>query len=259
MVNLRNGSYLGSNKKIWHVDGVFITETEYCSKVFEGWHSHENTHLSYIIQGGNREQRKSKEFESSPGDVVLYRSGELHRNFNTKHPSKNINVEIESRFFEIYNLDSPSDITLDITNAKFALLKAYHMCVTGDANLQLGIHSLLLSLLISAESQIDNPRWIGLVRDLLNDRWNENMSLNEIAHLVGVHPVTISKFFPRYFNYTLSQYVRRIRVERATSLIRGSNQSLTEIAHQCGFFDQSHFIRTFKQETGFSPNRFKKI
>ena len=104
-----------------------------------------------------------------------------------------------------------------------------------------------------------NPQWARLLRSILNDRWNENILLHELASLVQVHPVTISKFFPKYFRCTLGEYVRKLRIEKATTLILKSQLSLTDIAHQCGFFDQSHFIRVFKQTTGFLPNTYKKI
>src|SRR5687768_16851610 len=99
MRHLKGGRYLGSNKRSWDANGIFVSETEYHSKVFEGWHYHENSHLTFILQGGNREQRKNREFEAAPGTIVFYAGGELHRNLNTAHPSRNINVEIENGFF----------------------------------------------------------------------------------------------------------------------------------------------------------------
>ena len=264
MLQLKGGSYLGSNKKSWAANGVLISETEYHSKVFEGWHYHENSHITFILQGGNREQRKSGELEAIPGEIFFYASGELHRNLNTRHPSRNINVEIEDSFFTQYSLEvTPINNTkLNCANAKFALLKAYNECLTNDELSQTIIHDHLLSFISTITDIKDekfNPQWAGLIRDILNDRWNENLSLDELASLVKIHPVTISKFFPKYFQCNLGEYVRKLRIEKAITLIRKSQYSLTDIAHQCGFFDQSHFIRVFKQTTGFLPNTYKKI
>jgi AraC family transcriptional regulator len=264
MLHLKGGRYLGSNKRTWDVNGILVRETEYHSKVFEGWHCHENNHLTFILQGGNREQRKNREIEATPGTIVFYASGELHRNLNTVHPSRNINIEIENSFFALYDLDITSfnGSRLNCTNAKFALLKAYQECLTNDDYSQATIHGLLLDFFNTAlqgEGEKHNPRWATLLIEILNDRWNENLSLDELSRLVRVHPVTISKFFPNYFSCTLGEYVRKIRIEKATTLIRETHLSLTDVAHQCGFFDQSHFIRVFKQTTGFLPMRYKKI
>jgi AraC family transcriptional regulator len=264
MLQLKAGRYLGHNKRSWDANGLFVSETEYHSKVFEGWHFHENNHITLILQGGNREQRRNREFESIPGEVVFYASGELHRNLNTRHPSRNINIEITNDFFSLHNLEIAdlNATTFKDANAKFALLKTYQECLTNDECSHATIHGLLLNLIATTanvKDEVCNPKWVGLVTDILNDRWNENILLDELAKLIGVHPVTISKFFPKYFRCTLGEYVRKLRIEKATTLILRSQLSLTEIAHQCGFFDQSHFIRVFKQITGFLPNSYKKI
>lgn len=262
MLQLENGKYLGVNKRSWDANGVLISETEYHEKVFEGWHYHENYHLTFILQGGNREQRKNKEAESLPGNIMFYESGELHRNFNTNHPSRNINIEIKKEFFSDYNLDIAffNAATLNYANAKFSLLKIYHECLAMDQGSQTAIHALLLTLM-PAPDKIEkaHPQWIRLVREILNDRWSEQISLKEIADLVQVHPVTVSRFFPQYFKCTLGQYARKLKIDKATTLLRNSQLSLTEIAYQCGFFDQSHFIRVFKQKTGFLPKEYKKL
>lgn len=264
MLQLTGGKYLGSNKRSWDAHGVFVSETEYHSKVFEGWHYHENSHMTFILQGGNREQRKNEEFEAVPGSILFYPSGILHRNLNTRHPSRNINIEIENDFFSHYSLDIAAfnANTANHANAKFTLLKAYQECLTNDDHAQASIHQLVLDFIGSTSHVRDktfNPQWARLITDIINDRWNENLSLHELAKLVKVHPVTISRFFPKYYHCTLGEYVRKIRIEKATTLIRTSSLSLTEIAHQCGFFDQSHFIRLFKQTTGFLPGRYKNM
>jgi AraC family transcriptional regulator len=93
----------------------------------------------------------------------------------------------------------------------------------------------------------------------MHDRWQETLTLQELAQELQLHPVTISKHFPKYFNCTLGEYMRKVKIEKALTQIRTSPESLTEIAYACGFFDQSHFIKAFKQVTGFLPKAYKKL
>jgi AraC family transcriptional regulator len=264
MVQLESGKYLGANSKAWKVNGVNVSVTEYASKVFEGWHSHEDNHFSLIVQGGNREQRRNHEIEAVPGKILFYHSGELHRNMNTEHPSKNINVGFEQDFFHKYGINF-SDFefsSLGQLEAQFTLTKIYHECVTNDAAAELCIHGLMLDLLTKKAGCNVHPtdsKWT-LLKTILNDKWNETLSLNQLADMVNVHPVTISKAFPKLFGCTLGEYIRRIRIERAISLIwKNPSDSLTSVAHHCGFYDQSHFIKVFKQTTGWLPKEFKNI
>jgi len=103
------------------------------------------------------------------------------------------------------------------------------------------------------------PPWILQLKTLLLDRWDETPALEELSLILGVHPVTISRYFPLYFNCSLGEYMRKIKIEKAIQMIQTRQMPLTAIAHACGFFDQSHFTRTFKQVTGFLPKQFQQL
>jgi AraC family transcriptional regulator len=259
---LGNGTYLGKNEKSFRADGVIISETVYVEPVYEGWHAHENSHISFILAGGNREQRRGGELEALPGNALYYRSGEQHRNLDTRHPSKNINLEISAPFFSQYGLHAHSFDLLPERNGAttLTLLKIYEECRRSHNSSIASIHSLLLSVFeTKAKASCLPPVWFNTVKQVLHDRWNETVSLTELSQAAGVHPVTISKLFPHYFHCSLGEYLRRLKLEKALLLLRQGNRSLTDIAHYCGFFDQSHFTRTFKQATGFLPKTFQKL
>lgn len=264
MLNLECGEYLGSTRRKYDAVGVVISEIEYHEKVFEGWHFHQNRHITFIVSGGNREQRKHAEVEASPGAVMIYNSGELHRNLNTLHPSKNINIEVDDGFFANNLLDPSSFQTLSTEDPELRLsaLKAYRECLVDDDNSILAIHAILLNLLGEsrpARMCQERPPWVRRVKDAIHDRWEEKLSLKELSSVAGVHPVTISKSFPKYFACSLGDYIRRVKIEKSLCLIKQKHTTLTEIAFRSGFADQSHFIRTFKAATGFLPKEFKKL
>jgi AraC family transcriptional regulator len=264
MLNLECGEYLGSTRRKYDAGGVVVSEIEYHERVFEGWHFHKNRHITFIVSGGNREQRKHAEVEASPGAVMIYNSGELHRNLNTLHPSKNINIEIDDVFFINHSLDPSSFQTLSPENPELRLsaLKAYRECLVDDANSILAIHAILLNLLGPQRRDRmshERPPWVRRVKDAIHDRWDEKLSLKELSRVAGVHPVTISKNFSKYFACSLGDYIRRVKIEKSLCLIKQKNTTLTEVAFRSGFADQSHFIRTFKAATGFLPKEYKNL
>jgi AraC family transcriptional regulator len=81
--------------------------------------------------------------------------------------------------------------------------------------------------------------------------------LHELSVETGTHPVTISKYFTRYFGCTLSEYMRKLRVMNSIALVKNTTHLLTRIAHESGFADQAHFTRAFKQITGFLPKEYR--
>ena len=264
MLNLESGEYLGVARRKYDAEGVLISEVEYNQRVFEGWHDHKNKHLTLLVTGGNKEQRKHAELRAYPGEVLIYNSGELHRNINTLHPSLNINIEFEDFFFKNYSLDPAlfDNLSPDHPNLKLAVLKAYRECLSNDAQRIMAIHSVLLNLLsLRRQGKMINqhPPWVPRVKEVIHERWNERLSLKELSLAVGVHPVTISKSFSRYFFCSPGEYMRRAKIEKSVCLIKQTQIPLTEIAHRCGFSDQSHFIRTFKAVTGFLPKEFRNL
>lgn len=103
------------------------------------------------------------------------------------------------------------------------------------------------------------PPWVGRVREILNEHDHASLSLNEIATILNIHPVHLSRSFKKYFHCTMGEYVRKIRIEKAVLDLLNSNQSLTTIAHDRGFADQSHLIRIFKAYLGMNPSSYKKM
>jgi len=265
MLTLETGQYLGSTKRRYYAEGVVVSEIEYRQKVFEGWHFHKNNHLTLIVNGGNKEQRKHTEIDASPGAVIIYNSGELHRNLETFHPSMNINIELEDLFFANHSLEPAWFHHLSAGNPelKLSALRVYRECLGNDAQSVIAIHSIIVNLLSPHRGDRlrhgPPPRWVRQVKELIHDRWRETLSLKVLAAAAGVHPVTVSKNFPRYFSCSVGEYMRRVKVEKSLQLMKQKNTTLTEIALQCGFADQSHFIRTFKAATGFLPKEFKKL
>jgi len=57
----------------------------------------------------------------------------------------------------------------------------------------------------------------------------------------------------------MSEYMRRIRVARAQSLLSCHNLEISDIALACGFCDQSHFTTIFRRVTGMSPRRYRLL
>ncbi len=262
MIELKTKQFLGKTTAQFSFEDYDVSMVKYHQPVSEDWHSHEPYHLSLILQGGTLESRKRKEIQVLPGSIMLYNKEEIHRNRYTAFPSINLNIEINDQFFEkndLFTSDFRASIIKD-PKVQFRILKIYKELLINDICSSDAIHTSLLSLFSGYAPIADSkPPWVEVLKGLLSDRWDEFLTLEELSQILNIHPVTISKYFSKYFNCTLGEYLRRIKIERAISLLKNSNKSLTEIAFLCGFSDQSHFIKTFKHSTGFKPKEFKRI
>jgi len=110
---------------------------------------------------------------------------------------------------------------------------------------------------LSSHERQTAPHWLKRARDLLHERYSETLSLQSIGDSVGVHPVHLAREFRWHFQTTVAGYVRRLRIQSACRAMCEEELPLSEIAMNCGFADQAHFCRVFKQVVGMTPGEFK--
>lgn len=261
---LHTGQYSGEIAQLKRIDGLLAGTTFYTRNNFNPeFHYHENPHLSLILQGGNVDSTKKRSVERKVGDILFYHSGELHRTLPAASFSKNINLEIERVFLERYGISEEqlAGLAVPAPDHKFLVLKIYKELSLNDGLTDTSIRLLFLGLLAkSAEPDFSKtPPWLHTLTELLNDRWDDNPDLASLSEAVGVHPVTVSKYFTRYLGCTLGEYMRKLKVDRSLGLVRDPGRSLTDVALACGFADQSHFIRNFKAYTGLLPKEFRRL
>ena len=81
--------------------------------------------------------------------------------------------------------------------------------------------------------------------------------LEDIANLLNVTQEYACSCFKKHMGISLIKYSKKIKIDRAKVLLVTTNQSILDISFTLGFYDQSHFSRTFKSFTGVSPSEFK--
>ena len=105
------------------------------------------------------------------------------------------------------------------------------------------------------------PEWTIELKEMIQDQLDTNMtlSLQQVSNELEINPSYLSREFSKYFeNLSFGEYIRKMRIEKAISLMETTQYSLTEIAYLTGFSDQSHFTRIFKKQMGQLPTIYKK-
>jgi AraC-like DNA-binding protein len=105
------------------------------------------------------------------------------------------------------------------------------------------------------------PAWAKELKEMIQDQMDTNMSLSlqRVSDELEINPAYLSREFSKYFdNLSFGDYIRKLRIDKAKSLMETTDYALTEIAYLTGFSDQSHFTRIFKKQTGQTPMHYKK-
>lgn len=86
----------------------------------------------------------------------------------------------------------------------------------------------------------------------------EDMTVEGLAKTLYLHPNYFIRFFKRHLGSSPMHYIKSVRLERAKALLMGSAAPIKEIALETGFKDLSHFSRSIKNHTGFSPSQLRR-
>jgi len=84
------------------------------------------------------------------------------------------------------------------------------------------------------------------------------MEIDDLANLVALSRSHFSRAFKRSLGFSPMEYVVVRRVERAKAMISGTREPLAEVALACGFADQAHLNRRFREIVGISPGRWRR-
>lgn len=119
----------------------------------------------------------------------------------------------------------------------------------------LALRELAVSQLTPATEAAADAPLARRLRDMLDDRLTENITIAEAAAELGTHRSHLVRVFTRNFGIAPHRYVIGRRVDRARRLLL-AGRSPAEAAAESGFHDQAHLTRHFRSTLGMTPGVF---
>ena len=102
------------------------------------------------------------------------------------------------------------------------------------------------------------PPIITRAKAYIQEHQTESLHLGQVAKAVNSSPFYFCKMFKKATGLNFTDYVSRIRIERAKNLLLNPNLRVSEIAFEIGFQSLTHFNRVFKNAVGQSPTRYRE-
>jgi len=96
------------------------------------------------------------------------------------------------------------------------------------------------------------------IQAYIGEHVNGDASLQAIADHVGLHPAYISKVYKVETGTGISDYVMKVKMEKAVELLRSKNEKIYNVASQLGYHTPHYFIKVFKKYYGVTPQEFKQ-
>mgnify|MGYP001791650959 FL=1 len=101
------------------------------------------------------------------------------------------------------------------------------------------------------------PFHLKQILELIGDNLSEEISLLELARFLDMSQFHFCREFKKSVGVTPHHYIMQQRVKMAKRVLKQQDLPIAEVAVECGFSNQSHLGRVFKQHTGTTPRRFR--
>jgi AraC-like DNA-binding protein len=119
-------------------------------------------------------------------------------------------------------------------------------------------HLSMVSNQIVVQEQNAEPPVIARAKQYINEHQAEELSLEQVATAVHTSKFYFCKIFKKATDINFTDYLSRVRTERAKNLLLNPNLRVSEIAYEVGFQSLTHFNRVFKRILGRSPTDYRE-
>ena len=118
-------------------------------------------------------------------------------------------------------------------------------------------HISMVSNQVVVQQDNAEPPLITRAKKFIEERQSEELSLGTVAKAVNTSTFYFCKMFKKATGLHFTEYVSRVRIEKAKNLLLNPNLRISEVAYEVGFQSLTHFNRVFKKITGQSPTEFR--
>jgi AraC-like DNA-binding protein len=118
-------------------------------------------------------------------------------------------------------------------------------------------HLAMLGNQIFIQQKNAEPPIIKRAKEFIYEHHTEHLSLSRAAKAVNMSTFYFCKMFKKVTGINFTDYLSRVRIEKAKNLLLNPNLRVSEIAFEVGFESLTHFNRVFKKLLGQSPTEYR--
>ncbi|MBI4663028.1 MAG: helix-turn-helix domain-containing protein [Verrucomicrobia bacterium] len=119
-------------------------------------------------------------------------------------------------------------------------------------------HLSMVTNQIVVKQENSEPPVVSRAKEFIHEHQGEELSLGQVAKAVNTSTFYFCKMFKRITGLNFTDYVSRVRIEKAKNLLLNPNLRISEIAYEVGFQSLTHFNRMFKRILGQSPTEYRQ-
>lgn len=104
---------------------------------------------------------------------------------------------------------------------------------------------------------LDDARRVAAARRMIDERWNEKLTLERIARACGLNRAKLTRGFREMFNCTIAEAIAERRLSQASLMLKTTDLPVSSIGYENGYLNNASFARAFGRRFGLSPSDFR--
>lgn len=268
---------------------VFFDEPYKYDIGFIRWHWHKEIQFAFVKRGVVELSFLDKSFTLSEGNGIFINSNVLHQVKPITQDSividivfdpilisgHNLSVIDKKYVYPIVSNDSLNFIIFDnnIEWNKDIIMKLYdiyNLYEKKEFAYELSVKNFLCSLWLnlasnlipnlnskSTSSKLDEER-IKAMLEYIHNNFSNKVTLEDIATSVHISKSECCRCFKKYLRMSPFEYLMQYRVIEASSILKSTSKTLSEVMSLVGFNDASYFTKIFKRFTNYTPTDYRK-
>lgn len=240
-------------------------------------HYHDHYELYFLKEGQHGYLINNKFYHVSSGDVILTPPKALHKSHNVQY-RKSACIYFTESFLKAHFSEKTLDelltcfekevISLD-KKGLFQALKLISELLKCRDNYDNSRTILYLgSLLMLLTEQKDNikethlpyaQKNIDSIMHYIEEHYKEIDRLDDIAAHFFVSTSYLCRIFKKHTGMTIVNYINHLKIKSACELLSNTNQTIIDIAQNCGFNTSIYFCKIFKKIVGCTPSEYRNF
>lgn len=278
--------------KAYHENRMYDSQLPFNSFIVHNFnflaHWHNDLEFVYVCEGSIRMGINSESRVLHKGDMAICSSGDIHY-YDSSNQESTILIIIFSpqligctanwpQEFRLLTpfingsgvmLEQPagilparaSELMQQLNRESNESLPHHDMYITGMLYELCGMILRHLQLepagLSNDKRRLNNIKMIQQVLDYIESNYSNEITLEDAARLASMSIFHFSRFFKSITGMSFISYLNNIRVNRAEEMILSTNQTIIDIALECGFTNVRTFNRVFKQFRNCAPTSLR--
>ncbi len=268
METLKSGEYYGTTKKAVNFNGISLFQQQYLPLSSSPLHYHQNEHFCFALKGTFHEVAKKDDMLISEGQLLIYPKNREHKTIIQGDARSCLFIEFDNTWLEklkdtkIKFEDFSVINNQHISHLFLRIFDEFRKKPQDVSNLLL--EGLVLESIVEVSRRDLGqkkliPYQVKKIRNLLQESYSEKWTLDNLSARLDFHPIYLNKLFKQHFGKSIHLYLEDLRIERACDRLKNTNDTITNIAFECGFNDASHLCKVFAKKKSIRLMEYKMM